>query len=217
MARRYRDPDWLERKYATEELTQREIAEECGVSVRTIRKYMKRFDIMVRETVGKNHPLYGTERSEETKAKISATLQGRMVTDETRRLISESQEGQVLPTETRARISEALTGRTKSRCTRKKMSQSTAGENNPNWRGGYSNRYGAGWTLARERVRERDQVCYCGHDGSQDTLAVHHMVPVRRFRETSILTLEDAHREENLVLLCNRCHGRAEHGQIEVG
>lgn len=38
MVRRYRSGWWLERKYTEEGWTQRELAEECDVSPRTIRK-----------------------------------------------------------------------------------------------------------------------------------------------------------------------------------
>ena len=45
MTKRYQNPDWLERKYWEEGLTQREMAEICGVSPTTIRTYMKEFGI----------------------------------------------------------------------------------------------------------------------------------------------------------------------------
>lgn len=61
MDRPYRDPDWLEQKYHGEGLTQREIAEECGVASSTIRKYMQRFGIETRELEGENHGLHGGE------------------------------------------------------------------------------------------------------------------------------------------------------------
>ncbi|WP_135852745.1 NUMOD3 domain-containing DNA-binding protein [Halorussus salinus] len=212
----YRKEHWLEAKYWDEGLTQKEIAEKCNVSPSTIRKYMKKFDIPTREMRGENHPMYGRERSEEAKQKISETLDGRTLSEEARRRISEAQRGQELPDEVREKISESLEGLTRSEETRRKMSESTAGEANPNWRGGYSNRYGSGWSMAREAVRQRDEVCqHCGHDGSERQLQVHHIVPVRVFRNADHLDIEDAHETENLVLLCCRCHGHAEHGQIE--
>jgi 5-methylcytosine-specific restriction endonuclease McrA len=73
------------------------------------------------------------------------------------------------------------------------------------------------WTEAREQVRQRDGVCqHYGHDGTERTLDVHHIVPVRLFREMEGVALEAAHDERNLVLLCKRCHSRAEHGHIDV-
>ncbi|PSP76610.1 hypothetical protein BRC86_01060 [Halobacteriales archaeon QS_3_64_16] len=67
--------------------------------------------------------------------------------------MSRARTGQTLSTEIRRRTSTSLTGITRSETTRRKMSESTTGPNNPNWRGGYSRRYGSGWTAARRRVR----------------------------------------------------------------
>ncbi|USZ67784.1 NUMOD3 domain-containing DNA-binding protein [Halorussus salilacus] len=214
--KRYRNGHWLETKYWDEGLTQREIAEECGISTTTVREYMKRFGISTREMRGENHPMYGRERTEEEKRKISESLKDRSFSAETRQRMSESHEGKEIPEDVRKRIADSLEGTTRSKATRRKMSESTAGESNPNWRGGYSHNYGAGWSVARENVRERDEVCqHCRHDGSERRLEVHHIVPVRVFRQAEDLSVEDAHDEENLVLLCKRCHGRADHGQIE--
>lgn len=212
----YQKSHWLEAKYWDEELTQQEIADECGVSPSTIRKYMNRFDIPTREMSGENHPMHGRERTDEEKQKISESLTGRSQSVEARQKISEAQRGQEIPQDVREKISDSLEGLTRSEETRQKMSKSTAGEANPNWRGGYSNRYGPGWSVARENIRERDEVCqHCGHDGAERQLEVHHIVPIRVFRAAEHLSIEDAHAEENLVLLCNRCHGHADHGQIE--
>lgn len=198
MVRRYRSGWWLEIKYWDEELTQQEIGEECNVSARTIRKQMKRLGVPTRDIAGENHPLHGQERPDEVKEKISATLEGRSFTDETRERIAEAQRGRELPADVRQKISRSLQGTVRSRETRRKMSRSTAGEQNPNWSGGYSRRYGVGWTEARERVRRRDGVCqHCGHDGTERTLDVHHIVPVRLFRETEGVALEAAHDERN--------------------
>ncbi|WP_128476003.1 NUMOD3 domain-containing DNA-binding protein [Halorussus pelagicus] len=212
----YQKEHWLEAKYWDEGLTQKEIADKCGVSPSTIRKYMKKFDIPTREMRGENHPMYGRERTKEEKRKISESLEGRSFSEETRQRMSEAREGNEIPDDVREQIADSLEGITRSKETRQKMSKSTAGEDNPNWRGGYSRRYGSGWSVARETIRERDEVCqHCGHDGSERRLEVHHVVPVRIFRNAEHLEIEDAHDEENLVLLCNRCHGKADHRKIE--
>jgi 5-methylcytosine-specific restriction endonuclease McrA len=219
VSERYRDRDWLEVMYHGRELTQREIAERCDVSPRTIRTYMKEFGIPTREVRGRNHGLYGRERDEETRRKISDSLEDRDITPEWRKRISEALTGRKIPTDVRERIADSLAGMERSRETRRRMSESTAGERNPNWRGGGSRRewYGPGWTVARERVRERDGVCqHCGEDGQERDLHVHHLVPVRRFQETPEANVDDAHCLSNLVLLCNECHGLAEHGRIDV-
>ncbi|MFB6178704.1 MAG: NUMOD3 domain-containing DNA-binding protein [Halorientalis sp.] len=215
MVTRYRSGWWLEIKYHDEGWTQQEIADECGVSPRTIRTYMTEFDIETRDVEGENHGLYGESRDEETKEKISETLEGRTFDEETIEKRAETRRGQRLSAETRRKISEALSGHTHSEETRRKMSESTSGAQNPNWRGGYSNRYGHGWSIAREKVHDRDQVCqHCGHDGSTRQLQVHHIVPVRLFRNASDRELSDAHQLHNLVLLCNKCHPKADHGVI---
>lgn len=215
MERPYRDADWLRRRYHDDGATQREIAEECGVSPTTIRDWMKRHDIETREVRGKNHGLYGTERSEDVKQKISETLGGREFDEEWRERIAEANRGRSLSKETRERISTALEGREKSFETRKRMSESTAGEANPNWRGGYNRRYGAKWGPAGDAVVERDEVCqHCGEDGTDSRLQVHHIVPVRAFRDAEVVPLAKAHALSNLVLLCCQCHGKADHGLL---
>lgn len=215
MVRRYRSGWWLERKYWDEGWTQAEIAEECGVAVQTIRRWMRRRGVETRELTGEDHPQYGTERSAETRAKISSTMAGREVSEEHRRRIAEGLRGRTIPESVRERIAESLRGRERSRATREKMSESTAGVRNPNWRGGYSRRYGSGWSVARRLVRNRDETCRaCGHDGSERRLEVHHIVPVRRFRETDEASLADAHDPRNLVLLCRQCHRKADHSKL---
>lgn len=215
MSRKYRDPEWLEREYHERGRTQKEIADECDVSPRAIRDWMNRHGIETRDVEGENHGLYGEERDEETRQAISASLTGRDYPEEWRERVSEAQKGRELPERVRQRISNSLEGRELSQQTRQRMSRSTAGEANPNWRGGYEYRYGAGWALAREHAIERDQVCqHCGHDGGELRLEVHHIIPVRAFREEEV-PLERAHDLSNLVLLCNRCHGKADHGRLE--
>ncbi|MFB6360145.1 MAG: NUMOD3 domain-containing DNA-binding protein [Halobacteriales archaeon] len=217
MERPYRNQEWLYQKYHEERLTQREIAEECGVSPRTIRTYMNEFEIETREVKGENHGLHGEERCEEVKQKISETLQGRTFSEETRRRMAEAHRGKTTPPEVKAKISRSLTGLTRPTETREQMSESTAGEQNPNWKGGHSARYGPSWGPIRERVRERDEVCqHCQEDGSERGLHVHHIVPVRKFRNSEDCELEDAHSLDNLVLLCSLCHARVEHGLIEL-
>lgn len=219
MSTEYRDPDWLEERYHGDGLTQREIAEICGVEPVTIRRWMKRHDIETREIAGENHGLYGTERSERTRKKISEALEGREFSEKTIEKMSDVARGKRTTESVRKKISDSLSGITRPETTRVRMSRSTAGERNPNWKGGqYTNEwYGPGWDIIRERVQDRDGVCqHCGHDGSDTRLEVHHIVPLREFREKDDATLEDANRKANLILLCKRCHGRAEHGLIEV-
>jgi len=216
MARRYHDAEWLEQKYHEEGLTQREIAELCGVSPSAIRKWMDRNDIETRAVRGENHGLYGESRDAETKRKISKTLEGRELDAKWRERIAESHSGKTTPVDVRERISDSLRGLDRSESTRRKMSESSSGEQNPRWKGGTADRHGAGWQLAREEVTERDGVCqHCGHDGMERQLEVHHIVPLRKFHQCPDAELSDAHELTNLVFLCTRCHRRADHGELE--
>ncbi|MEF8800024.1 MAG: NUMOD3 domain-containing DNA-binding protein [Halolamina sp.] len=177
---------------------------------------MNRRGIETRELVGENHPQHGSERSEETRAKISETLAGREFSEEHRRRLSEGHEGRTLPEKVRQRISESLSDRSLSKTTRRRMSESTSGESNPNWKGGRSPRYGAGWSVSREFVRRRNKQCQsCGHCADEYLLDVHHIIPVRRFRDSDTARLAEAPDPRNLVLLCRRCHPKAEHGRLE--
>ncbi|WP_092692729.1 HNH endonuclease signature motif containing protein [Halorientalis regularis] len=82
--------------------------------------------------------------------------------------------------------------------------------------GGHVRNYGPGWKVARTTARRRDEVCQnCGHDGSERQLQVHHVIPVRAFRDGPETRKQDAHDIGNLVLLCHRCHSEAEHGELE--
>lgn len=215
MVERYRSGWWLAIKYHGEGWTQREIADECGVSPRCIREYMNEFDIETRAVEGENHGLFGQERDEEVKEAISDALRGREFDDEARQRMAAAHTGREIPEQVRERIADSLTGREKPPETRAKMSQSRRGVDNHAWRGGHVYRYGPGWTAAREAARDRDEVCrQCGHDGSERTLDVHHIVPVRHFRDAEDASLEAAHDLSNLVLLCRACHAAAEHGRI---
>jgi 5-methylcytosine-specific restriction endonuclease McrA len=215
MARRYHDAEWVRERYHGDGMTQAEIADECDVHVKTIRTWMKKLGVETRDPVGKDHPMYGRERDEETKAKISDSLEGREISTENQRKLLEANTGRSPSVETRRKISEALSGRELSEETRRRMSESTAGKANPNWRGGFSDSYGAGWSVVRDTVRSRDEVCQeCGADGSTRQLHVHHIVPVRLFDDSPEFEIEDAHRQGNLVLLCDKCHVRADHDLI---
>lgn len=214
----YWDADWLERKYHDEGLTQREIAEACGVSPTTIRKRMKRYGIETREVKGENHGMYGRERSGEVKRKISEKLTGREFSEKSRRRMSEAHRGKSIPDEVREKIAESLKGVPKSDETRRRMSRAKSDEgdggNGIHWMHAAYNR---GFKSARRKVHDRDEVCQvCQHDGSDRTLEVHHILPVRLFREVNELDFEDAHCIGNLVLLCEACHPMVEGGLVDI-
>lgn len=132
--------------------------------------------------------------------------------------MSAAHRGREFPPEVRRKISESLSGITRSMETRQKMSESTAGEANPAWKGGEWERSwygGKTWTQARRRIRERDGCCQnCQADGPETRLEVHHIVPIRLFAANDEVSVEDTHHDGNLVLLCQACHKRAEHGYL---
>lgn len=66
-------------------------------------------------------------RSDETKAKISASHIGKIVSDETKAKLSEINTGKVLSTETKAKISASNTGQKRTEETKAKMSASRIG------------------------------------------------------------------------------------------
>ena len=216
MVRRYRSGWWLQQKYWEEGWTQAEIADECGVSPRCVRKWMEKRGIETRQLVGENHPQYGSERDDPTRAKISETMAGREFSAGTIAQFREARQGSEVPPETREKISESLSGLERSDETRERMSAARTGAQNPQWKGGVSDSYGAGWGKARERVRERDDVCqHCGCEGDERQLDVHHIVPFRLFEQADETPTGKAHELGNLVLLCRPCHRKAERGEIE--
>lgn len=212
--RRYRDEAWIESRYRDDEMTQQEIADECGVDVRTIRRWMNRHGIATRKPAGEYHGLYGEERPADTKEKVSNRLQGRTFSEETRERIAASQRGTSIPESVRRRISTSLTGRPKSLETRRKM----AAARGCKWHGDRTKpvKYGAGWRQTRRLALERQSCCQsCGEEGSDFDLDVHHLVPVRHFVDHDELKPRDAHYQANLVVLCRPCHVKAEHDIIE--
>lgn len=214
MGRRYHDAEWLREKYHEEGMTQAEIAEECGVSPRAIRKWMKRHDIPRREVKGENHPLHGQERDESVKQSISDAYRWEYP-DEWRKRLREELTGNEIPEDVRRRISESLTGMTRPDETRRKMSESTRGEANPRWKGGVDPYYGSEWSMARRKARRRNEVCQnCGAGDETARLEVHHIIPLRLFEQSDIAEKNDAHDLSNLVTLCRACHMEAEHGDL---
>jgi len=98
------------------------------------------------------------------------------------------------------------------------LSDAFTGDGHPNWAGGGVGPYGKGWNAVREAALERDgyECVLCGM--TADELGrnpdVHHIVPVRAFVATPVLTERDAHTLDNVVSLCPSCHRRAEFGHV---
>ena len=98
------------------------------------------------------------------------------------------------------------------------LSDAFTGDGHPNWEGGGVGPYGKGWNRVRKRALERDdhECVLCGTTAEElgRNPDVHHIVPVRAFVETPVLTERDAHTLDNVVSLCPSCHRRAEFGQV---
>lgn len=105
-------------------------------------------------------------------------------------------------------------------CHKTWVSDQFTGSGHPNWRGGGTAPYGKGWNEVRQKALERDgYTCViCGTDREEldRNPDVHHLVPVRSFVESPVLTEQDAHRLDNVVTLCPSCHRRAEFGHIST-
>lgn len=86
---------------------------------------------------------------------------------------------------------------------------SPRGKDSPHWKGGKIWWRGAEWFEIAAAIRERDGACVnCGMTNAEciakfgSPLAAHHIVPYRETQDNS---------PENLVALCNTCHGYADH------
>lgn len=98
-------------------------------------------------------------------------------------------------------------------------SEAYAGEDNPNWEGGYEPYYGPNWTKQREKALRRDSnTCQdCGLTAEESKskygqeLSVHHRRPFRlHIPEEGEPNYEKANRLDNLVTLCVACHTKWE-------
>lgn len=97
-----------------------------------------------------------------------------------------------------------------------------------NWKGGRSSEYyGPDWNEQRRRVIKRDNnTCqHCGKPGEDIKLDVHHKVPFGEFEREDVkedadaidrFDYEEANKLDNLILLCESCHKKAELGSIEI-
>lgn len=103
-------------------------------------------------------------------------------------------------------------------CQHEWLSAEFEGEGHPNWQGGPSTDYGSGWNRVRAQALERDgyecRLCGKGADAIGRNPDVHHIVPVRWFREREGVAESAAHSLDNVVSLCVTCHRRADHGKV---
>lgn len=152
----------------------------------------------------------GQKLSNETKEKISASLRGHYYG-------GGFQKGRITSTEHRARISKANIGKhsfPKTEEQKRKISQTAIArgvsreEKNPNWRGGigylpYPFEFNG---ELKETIRDRDnhicQLCGIPECECDRRLLIHHI----DYDKTNCA-------RDNLISLCNRCHGRVHYNR----
>lgn len=92
------------------------------------------------------------------------------------------------------------------------QSDKMTGKDNPRYIDGESSgaNYGSMWRSVRNETLERDNYA-CVICDSEDTLHVHHIIPVRSFDDIC-----QAHYIENTVTLCASCHRCVEYGSKTI-
>lgn len=93
-------------------------------------------------------------------------------------------------------------------------SEEWGGKDHPNWKGGGPWNYGPNWDEQSRKARRRDQHrCQdCGITEPEHLAEygckhpVHHITPIREFRDDGDLDHEAANDLDNLITLCDGCH-----------
>jgi hypothetical protein len=144
---------------------------------------------------GENNPFYGLHHSEENKQKNREAHLGTKMSDEARRKMSEAHRNNMV-----------WLGKKHTEETKRKQSIVKSGINNPTWNN-WSSRFPYSMEWRRElkdRIRQRDhnicQLCHKDIDEIGVGWATHHIDYDKNDCD-----------EENLILLCKRCHGKTNH------
>ena len=97
-------------------------------------------------------------------------------------------------------------------CKAKWQSKHVRGDDHPRWAGGYDGYYGPNWPEERLAAlindQSRCQVCGDTPLDTESTLVVHHIQPMRVFKERyeGQEVFDRANRLNNLMVLCRSCH-----------
>lgn len=103
-------------------------------------------------------------------------------------------------------------------CSNQCMSEGRKGERHHNWVPGTVTWYGENWFEQREKALERDnrQCVSCGISREEHRelhsrdLSVHHIDPIRNYRDGDELNFEAANELSNLITVCMPCHRKME-------
>lgn len=92
-------------------------------------------------------------------------------------------------------------------CYKEYLSEEYSGEDSWHWKDETQDNYGHEWDEIAENIREKyDSKCQvCNDENELRAIPVHHIIPSRTFEDE-----KDAHFEENLVPVCDSCHGEVE-------
>jgi len=108
-----------------------------------------------------------------------------------------------------------------SECMYSWKSEELVGEDCPSWKGGDVRYYGSNWSEISDEIRARDNnTCQrCAESDENEKLDVHHIVPIRHFRNHSkdfeSVSIEDANVYRNLITLCHSCNMKVDLGDID--
>lgn len=93
-------------------------------------------------------------------------------------------------------------------CSRECYRKFSTGKNHPQWRGGHDYYRGPKWkNISRAKLCSEGWYCIKCHAGGDDTsvkMIVDHVIPSRLFAKEDF---EVMNHMDNLVVLCNQCHG----------
>jgi len=100
-------------------------------------------------------------------------------------------------------------------CAGKWNSKHNCGESHYNYKGGDSLYRGRNWNRQKKKARKRDshecQICGKGEVDNGRKLPVHHKTPLRTFiGKDGKCDFDKANSLQNLITLCDSCHGRVE-------
>lgn len=201
--RKLLDEGWLRKQYLLQQKNCPGIAEEIGCSSPTVRKWLKEYDIPVRDN---------------REAQCTRTPSELRDGEKLRKLYSDN---------TMAEIAEMLSVCRQTVCnwinkhnieTREPADENPPrGPDHPSWKENYKKDvpYGKGWYSLRKDVLERDGGS-CVVCGTSERAGVHHKISRRFVFHHPFMSLEeDANQMSNLVTLCPRHHAMEEAGTLD--